>query len=591
MAITYDAASNTIQVVGQETIADIQAANDANGWGVCTNIGDYYLINANLVVGDGTTGTLLTIDQVMVQIGTVNSLVSWSTTANAEIKFTYFSLIDYPTSGTYAEHYGVLTMINGFWKSNYNQDIWLYGGYTLQNMDIYNITFVQESTGFIDRLTVNHVQFYVFTDTTTFNDIVSSYPIFVDAGKNTVITNSRITHSDYVCSFWLPNSTDFCDVKFIDCKVTNWNASVSSSNQGDYILRQLQTYKTVVTSNGNPINRANVYLEDKNGTIEFNVVTDANGTYPEQIVTQATYTRASGNTPTYYTPHRYRVRKYGYVFIDIIREVNDKIREGTVIKPNPVTTEPDPNVVAGYTGITIDKTNKTITISNPNLTKNMIYDYCQYYCTQNMDVEEILFSLAGNNFTIADGWKVIFETNITGQIAFTGNIYLNSPLNLANMTIEGNLHINTGIDSVLYFNNVIVNGFVYNDDVLHTLTINALSGSSLTAFNPGTGVGQVDIIVLKSFSFTLNPQITNYEWRIYQVNNIGSLDGAVELTGQENATQSTQTYSYNYQGNSIPIAVQIIPQPNNDYEESITYYTLDNNDQNVTINLIPDLNN
>jgi hypothetical protein len=113
--------------------------------------------------------------------------------------------------------------------------------------------------------------------------------------------------------------------------------------------------------------------------------------------------------------------------------------------------------------------------------------------------------------------------------------------------------------------------------------------SSGTADNPGTGAGQVNIVSLAKFSFTVSPAITGYEWRLYQVDNAGSLQGSIELAGEESATGSTNMYQYSYSTDTT-IAIQILPH-GNDYIESVTYYTLGRIDQDTVINLTPDLNN
>ena len=127
--------------------------------------------------------------------------------------------------------------------------------------------------------------------------------------------------------------------------------------------------------------------------------------------------------------------------------------------------------------------------------------------------------------------------------------------------------------------------------------INNTYGSSITVNNLGTSnaafyTGSTVNIVSgqKTFKFTLNPSIPGYEWRIYSVTALGSLAGANELDGEENAIADNQTYSYTYAG-TVYIAVQIISQPDEDYEESITYYTLVDSNQDITINLEADINN
>lgn len=96
--------------------------------------------------------------------------------------------------------------------------------------------------------------------------------------------------------------------------------------------------------------------------------------------------------------------------------------------------------------------------------------------------------------------------------------------------------------------------------------------------------------VESTFTFTISPAITSYEWRIYTVDTKGSLAGSVEVAGQESATLSTQSYTYPFVGD-VSIAVQIISQPDQDYEEETRFYTLSSNDQSVSILLAKDNNN
>jgi hypothetical protein len=114
-----------------------------------------------------------------------------------------------------------------------------------------------------------------------------------------------------------------------------------------------------------------------------------------------------------------------------------------------------------------------------------------------------------------------------------------------------------------------------------TLTINVSDGATTpSVYN--IGVGTVNVVAgLKTFSFFVDPSITGYEWRIYSVTTIGSLAGSSELSGEETAAVDNQAYSYSYSVDT-PIAVQVI---SDNYEESVTYYTLKNSDQSISINL------
>lgn len=112
-----------------------------------------------------------------------------------------------------------------------------------------------------------------------------------------------------------------------------------------------------------------------------------------------------------------------------------------------------------------------------------------------------------------------------------------------------------------------------------TLTIN-VSATATTPTIKNDGTGTVTVVAgQKSFAFALNPSITGYEWRIYTVTAAGSLAGAVEIAGEEVASADNQSYSYSYSVDT-PIAVQII---SGSYQESTTFYTLENSDKSVTI--------
>lgn len=122
-----------------------------------------------------------------------------------------------------------------------------------------------------------------------------------------------------------------------------------------------------------------------------------------------------------------------------------------------------------------------------------------------------------------------------------------------------------------------------------TLTINVSATGSTPTIHK-TGLGTVTVVAgQKNFKFTVDPSLTGYEWRIYSVTALGSLVGAVELDGEESAIADNQTYSYTYVSD-VFIGVQVMAF-GSDKEESITYFTLKNADQDVTITLDNDTNN
>ena len=121
-----------------------------------------------------------------------------------------------------------------------------------------------------------------------------------------------------------------------------------------------------------------------------------------------------------------------------------------------------------------------------------------------------------------------------------------------------------------------------------TITINVAAGATVPSVRSAGAIVNV-VAGLSTLSFTVAPSIINYEYRVYTVTALGSLAGAVELQGEELATADNQSYSYTYAA-GVKFAIQILPK-DNDYEESLTYYTSSPVDQSVIINLKTDINN
>lgn len=122
-----------------------------------------------------------------------------------------------------------------------------------------------------------------------------------------------------------------------------------------------------------------------------------------------------------------------------------------------------------------------------------------------------------------------------------------------------------------------------------TVSISLNNGSNANSYNPA-GDTVTFLGTSRNFKFTVNPSITGYEWRLYTVTALGSMAGAVEIDGEESATVDNQTYTYTFSANQN-VALQVISQPDEDYEESTTYYVLGDGDQDLNIILEKDINN
>lgn len=174
---------------------------------------------------------------------------------------------------------------------------------------------------------------------------------------------------------------------------------------------------------------------------------------------------------------------------------------------------------------------------------------------------------------ISDGSNHAFElTGVAGSYPWTG--------------------ILSGYDAGVTGDGVeITGGAITGNEAIH---ITAVTGTFIinvsdTATIPSVSSAGAIVNVIsgqKTFSFTLNPSITGYEWRIYTVNGAGSLDGSVEIAGEEVASVDNQSHTYTYSVDTI-IAIQILSVP---YEEEIIYDVLKNADKDITINLTVDNN-
>ena len=180
------------------------------------------------------------------------------------------------------------------------------------------------------------------------------------------------------------------------------------------------------------------------------------------------------------------------------------------------------------------------------------------------------------------------KNTISGATVTTGALLWNASINIQDCDFNGN---NRAIQHAAAgtFTYIALRFSGNTHDINNTsggaVVVNASEGS-----NPATFLGTVTINNTKNFTFTVvdaagDPQ-TGYEWRLYIKDPTPGIIGDIELAGEEVATLSTQTYSYNYAGDEL-VMLQIIEHG---FEEYLARYTLGDADQNVTVRLVTETN-
>jgi hypothetical protein len=367
-----------------------------------------------------------------------------------------------------------------------------------------------------------------------------------------------------------------------DTKLTLEGVEVSEIEDapkfGDYISGGPSAFEVDVKNNiainafnssGTALTGHRIYIENSLGTEQENSTGDLAATaYLIRYFDMARGDSTGGvdwdTDGTDYTPMVVKIRKYGYQpFLtswdgrSSLTTLNIFMVDDNVVVANEATA-------GAYTGITVNGSTETITISADH-TMQEIYDYVQWWSAQSTNVQYVvpMESADGNTFIIAEDWRLICNggsiTSGTGKtLAFSGtgylqldgetadnivvnsgDVYLESATDLTSMTIADDLRIDTGANSTLDFDGMIVGGDVWNDSASNTLTIIGSGGSSLTAGDPGTGNGQTNIEL--GAQVTLTGLQTNSEVRAYVGTNPAT---ATEIDGIENSGTSfsfTQT--------------------------------------------------
>lgn len=198
--------------------------------------------------------------------------------------------------------------------------------------------------------------------------------------------------------------------------------------------------------------------------------TNVSGNIPQNILIYrqnidfGTSTPAPSNTGNNITenknPYNVKVRKYPYLVYSQSKTLTKDTTDSVQLPVNSIITVTNPVTVAAYTGISINHSTQTITISS-NHSIEEIYDYCYYNLCLSASItyEEFFTSTDGINFTSA------YDLTLNGgSITGTGTINLGTKTftRAGSETTTLPITYNSG---AAVFGNINVSGFVANSRV------------------------------------------------------------------------------------------------------------------------------
>ena len=361
-------------------------------------------------------------------------------------------------------------------------------------------------------------------------------------------------------------------LEVFDSNITAITKLDAGSDGSIYVRKNI--VNTIKDINSTGIAGVKGAIYDTSGTLQDQIETSVvtTGLMPEIECT--VWTDLSG-TQTDYNDFVMRLRKYGIEYVELPLPLENNITESlkltTFMYDNDATTLNESSAGA-LTGITINYTSKTVTISEDN-SINDIYDYCQWSLVQdaNMDEVEFLKSQDGNNFTFGTDWKLLTTTgyDITGcagkSVTFSGtglltlnggtadgltvygDVLLDQVMNISSMTINGDLDVDTS--GTYNFTTVTITGDTTNSSA-GTCTINALTGSSFTTTEPGTGAGQVNIVNSVPITVTVKDADTLgviQGARVYlETSTGGPASSGIEIINSVTNVSGVVSSTYNY---------------------------------------------
>jgi len=445
MPITYDAGTNIVTVTGYTeavpcNFTDIYNADVSGSWGVvtrqCTN---QFCFNAKLQIGDGTTATHFMDKDV--QVSFVASITTAHNQTVFSIKNNAYLTLGHLISGSQTDNSCTFILKSayaniGFPTAEAGSEIKLYSTTwnfisTVGNNSWNSCIMIHTTSATIINCIINRVQIRstvsgsVYLRNITITNVYNIFSgiggdwecITVSGGKwGFYITNSApnsikdMNISNFSSSSMRTYQLTTHDVNCINFNIDTWNPSWAGTSSKE-VYRQYEFDLEMVDSTGIGVATTKTKIWDKDDSIVTNATTNASGVLATQTLNYGYYHQTGGIMPVMKTPHEMRIYKYGKKMLSSKSSIEAKTNWALTMYADDHITQTAETTVAAYTGITINHTTETITISEDH-TLDEIYDYCQYdMIAATKQIDQTMHTADGVNFV--SEYSFVVNTGIT----------------------------------------------------------------------------------------------------------------------------------------------------------------------------------
>lgn len=194
-------------------------------------------------------------------------------------------------------------------------------------------------------------------------------------------------------------------------KPTGWTGYSGSASQ----VKEYYTHDVIVTDNAkNPLSNLTITLYNNSDTsFDYTILTDAQGVITTQEVLKIDNSRGLNfdrGASTLVIP------EYSKEYYAVDRDFNSAIKDNVVIVDDKNVTETNQTIVTAYTGIAINHTGKTVTISS-NHSLCEVYDFIKLNKMTNLtqpSISNLLVDVQGETLNIND-----YQFILTGAAIIT----------------------------------------------------------------------------------------------------------------------------------------------------------------------------